>query len=557
MLLTGVRCLIDDLSRIRKVKCDENFPICQRCFSTGRKCDGYGIWGGGGGGSDQQRDTLNDAGYAAHKIVATLPSKTFKTIISVEEQLSLDWFAHRTSIKLPGAFKSVFWNRIIFQVGSTEPAVLHAILALSSTHMRASLPSIDTKQSNIFTLQQYTAAINCLQPYFGRIQQESLRTTLVSCLVFIYLELLQSHYRVALLHLEHGLNVLKHQNDPNGRDRSIELPSFDARINDMFGRLYIQARLFGQDLQSSWFPSSITADHVELEPLLSNNQARRSLDVILFDILTLRDQFRALCPKPYTKTYSKLQADQLKLNTRLILWRKSYQPVFDASSDRPIILEFFAQQLLHLYHTMANIMVMASMSTDETIYNSYTDLFVSIVLQSVEIYKVAFAKRPKDTKYGAAFGHDTQRPNASADSVVDIGWVTPLYFVALKCRNWTVRNRALRLLRSAPHKEGVLDSLLAAVVAEKVMELEGQLYHGQNESDLLDSIDILDADEKKISQVAASVPASKMVQHVNIRLPEDANGSLTIECQRNRPLDKQEILIFTFDTALQTWTSRA
>lgn len=34
--------------RIRKVKCDEEFPSCHRCVSTGRLCDGYGIRGGGG-----------------------------------------------------------------------------------------------------------------------------------------------------------------------------------------------------------------------------------------------------------------------------------------------------------------------------------------------------------------------------------------------------------------------------------------------------------------------------------------------------------------------------
>lgn len=30
-----------DLYRIRRIKCDEAKPSCQRCTSTGRKCDGY------------------------------------------------------------------------------------------------------------------------------------------------------------------------------------------------------------------------------------------------------------------------------------------------------------------------------------------------------------------------------------------------------------------------------------------------------------------------------------------------------------------------------------
>src|SRR5206468_3020953 len=34
--------------RTRKVKCDEGRPACLRCVTTGRVCDGYGLWGGGG-----------------------------------------------------------------------------------------------------------------------------------------------------------------------------------------------------------------------------------------------------------------------------------------------------------------------------------------------------------------------------------------------------------------------------------------------------------------------------------------------------------------------------
>jgi hypothetical protein len=32
---------LTDIIRIRRVKCDEGKPNCQRCISTGRKCDGY------------------------------------------------------------------------------------------------------------------------------------------------------------------------------------------------------------------------------------------------------------------------------------------------------------------------------------------------------------------------------------------------------------------------------------------------------------------------------------------------------------------------------------
>jgi hypothetical protein len=36
------------IPRARRIRCDETFPACYRCVSSGRICDGYGIWGGGG-----------------------------------------------------------------------------------------------------------------------------------------------------------------------------------------------------------------------------------------------------------------------------------------------------------------------------------------------------------------------------------------------------------------------------------------------------------------------------------------------------------------------------
>jgi hypothetical protein len=42
--LSTVALLVNDFFddvRIRRVKCDETKPECERCTSTGRKCDGY------------------------------------------------------------------------------------------------------------------------------------------------------------------------------------------------------------------------------------------------------------------------------------------------------------------------------------------------------------------------------------------------------------------------------------------------------------------------------------------------------------------------------------
>lgn len=60
------------------------------------------------------------------------------------------------------------------------------------------------------------------------------------------------------------------------------------------------------------------------------------------------------------------------------------------------------------------------------------------------------------------------RPSFSLDN----GVIAPLYEVATLCRDPAIRRRAVQILRSAPRQEGVFNSHLSAMVAERVIEIE-------------------------------------------------------------------------------------
>src|SRR4051812_17128273 len=119
--------------RTRKVKCDEGRPACYRCVSTGRTCDGYGIWGGGGTTNSHHKpftppDTPLDQKQTAQCTIVAGPLTP-----SPDAKDYFDWFKCRTALKLPGTFRaSGFWTTLLFQASFSEPAVLHAVLALSS-----------------------------------------------------------------------------------------------------------------------------------------------------------------------------------------------------------------------------------------------------------------------------------------------------------------------------------------------------------------------------------------------------------------------------------------
>ncbi|KAL4889903.1 hypothetical protein BDV59DRAFT_185714 [Aspergillus ambiguus] len=137
--------------RIRKAKCDEGYPACHRCLSTGRHCDGYGIWGGGKSYRSSEPSPLT----------ITQPSYHPQQAASKQEGPYLDWFQHRSITRLPGSFVSAFWSSFLLQSSVAEPAVLHAILALSSVHRQGIMDDDHpgAGRDEKFTLESYSRAI--------------------------------------------------------------------------------------------------------------------------------------------------------------------------------------------------------------------------------------------------------------------------------------------------------------------------------------------------------------------------------------------------------------
>lgn len=55
---------------------------------------------------------------------------------------------------------------------------------------------------------------------------------------------------------------------------------------------------------------------------------------------------------------------------------------------------------------------------------------------------------------------------------LDIGVVGPLYDIAHRCRDPSIRRRAIRLLYAYPRQEGMWDGVLSARVAERIVAIE-------------------------------------------------------------------------------------
>jgi len=101
------------LYKIRRVKCDEQKPSCQRCCSTGRKCDGF-----------ENYPTIFNPYYG---IVVNGSGDD-------QENRALHFFRTVTTDRLSGDFDLNFWHRHVCQGIITSPAIRHAAMALASIH---------------------------------------------------------------------------------------------------------------------------------------------------------------------------------------------------------------------------------------------------------------------------------------------------------------------------------------------------------------------------------------------------------------------------------------
>jgi hypothetical protein len=110
-------------------------------------------------------------------------------------------------------------------------------------------------------------------------------------------------------------------------------------------------------------------------------------------------------------------------------------------------------------------------------------------------------------------------------SIVDLGWIPPLFFTAIKCRVHRIRLHAIRLLESTSHREGIWDGKILARVGRKVMELEEKDFY--TDIDTSDDFSLSSAPCAKDFEVPA-LPESYRIHEIEIAFPRDPVHVVTL-----------------------------
>lgn len=531
--------------------------MCTRCVSTGRVCEGYGIWGGGGNQLDRRSVRANSS-----TSLTGFYAPTLLHAVSKEESRSLEWFTYRTAFKLPGAFRFDFWDSLLFQAISNETAVLQAVLALSSAHKaeRFTVAASDAEpvpdEQEQRTLRHYSKAISSLQPHLFARNHSSTRVALITCLVFIIMEFLRGHYRTGNLHLQIGLRLL---NESQARSSAIDnyslflescSNSVDASIIQAFIRFDVQAKFLGHgseylDLMGDDYTSEIPSPSFTFQ---SNNQARQHLDRLLSQIFFLTNKCRGQelhLGRIYPS--ANFLDQQKRIKASLAAWHQAFKVSTAVLKDKKVNTNMIAYLILHVYYRIAKIMADTCVwLLDESRYDMHTREFESIMEQVKQIRTYA------DSPTTGGIGHFSDMTN----SVSDLGALPAVYYVAVKCRVHRIRHDALEFLDGMTHKEGIWSAPLSTCVAREVIKMEeGDFYnetHGDNDVTLYSDSNKEGPDPPPHQPTLLGL---YRLHDVEIDLPEGYGGSSMVKYKRRLHDCTWEIIEreYVYDMPTNSW----
>lgn len=461
--------------------------------------------------------------------------------LSSEQEACFRWFRYRTYTKLPLPFITPFWRTLVLQACATEPAILHAVLALGSAHQKETIkegarenPLVARDSQHEFMLREYSRSIRFLQPHFSSRDKRSIHVAFVACILFTFFENLLGRCATATAHLHAGLRLLAECYAPvdHSTDGLIVTPtkqrgSVDDWIIESLTRLHVQAALWGQGMPDMYFKLPIFPTVPIPTTFESTNQAARHMDRLILDTLHLTEDFSSSENNEVDSAlHAELRDRQKLLRERLSLWLGAYDATSPDTLNGFSPTDGFYIKILRGYHTMVSIVINAcTWPPRETMYDLCTGDFIVLVEQLMGIWKAHLARPLWQMNMWTA----DEMPRSISHSVGDKGWIPLLYFVAVKCRVHRIRVQAIKLLEQTTHKEGIWDAELAVLLAEEIIRIEeGDDYDGFDQDDEID----IGSVPSELDSTLPPLPDHCRLYNIRVGLPEHPLGVLTLEYEQ-------------------------
>jgi hypothetical protein len=403
----------------------------------GVKCDGYPV------PKTKNPETRNIAASNALFPKPEADVSLFSSRYSKDDERSFDFFRTETAPMLTCDFDEGFWNRFLLRVSHSDSTVWHSLLALSTLHEQSILENDkpirgDRKK---YALQHYNQAVTRLT---GQMKDQkdnnvqSLDTVLVSCVIFICLETFLGNTEGAIQHLHSGLEIIRSWKTGEivFKDTGLncDLKEIDTNVVPILEHLNQVTFLYGRLVPPLVYEK--TYDEAEMDHFENQQEASSSLRRLLTD----GQSFAVASANPQANMLA-LMKQKHELLIRFGKWdimgSKLMQQPRKIDRTRPP----FA--VLQIQHKIGLIWASKALQNTETSFDSFYKDFEDLV--NLAEGAIAEHEQNDDSKGRSDYSFKTQ-------------YITPLYVVAIKCRNPKLRRRGLQLVRRAPQRKGFWSS---------------------------------------------------------------------------------------------------
>ncbi|KAF4974457.1 hypothetical protein FZEAL_8628 [Fusarium zealandicum] len=435
---SGTGCIT---CRIRRVKCDEAKPSCRRCLSSKRKCDGYL--------PEESTVTRRQLVDAARQISVIGPISQALTQYprygsrsATPPNLSLfDVFRNLTAPSTASFIPSQFWTRELLQLAHSEPAIWHATLALGALHQRHELTwQGHGDQSSRGLWSQANASYARSMSYAQGVKDPTRLLSLSLALVSI--TNMMGRWSESQVHIGAGHRLLKQAGHSTATTSAAEILT----------RLDLQAMTLSDS--SAPYEYKDAPRVVQIDDFMRQTSAIQSYAQAGTALFGLMRRFMLLGE---TMAEGEEDDDSIvnSLAQDLVSWEFK-MGTFEGHHQNPH--QEVGAISIRLYHTLLR-MCMAGGFGPETRWDEMLGYFERILA------------------LGESLWSNTRNNHVQSPLSLEPGLIVPAFMTAQRCRHPWLRRRTIAFLRKLKRQEGMWSSDGAAAVAQKIMEVEGQVFY--------------------------------------------------------------------------------
>ncbi|KAG8169128.1 hypothetical protein KVR01_001877 [Diaporthe batatas] len=494
--------------RIRRVKCDEARPSCNRCAQSKRQCDGYLTLASQQGSSSDDAKASTTSKYPGNTVSRRALAVALRQLNVVgpasrvlaagamvpgDAVSCFDFFRFRVRATTPTADRDAlgdtpgFWDRTLLQTAHVEPAVWHAVAALgalqrkwefvsrlshvplSNSESRCNGNGNSSNRDAIYSqvAQDTTeelehssvqlagqASTNYVEALKLARTTADVKTILVLSIALAAASNLTGKWSDSKVHIGAAIKLIGQLADEAKGTPISEMDINDAA--DSLARLDMQWLTF-QDAQAPYpyRESQLMAHALRRAPEIKSLTHAQDL---LMGIL------RKLWVGAGLENIEKQGLEDIKhgdadILTELAQWE--HKTLRFLSHSLPLARPASSGLLfLKICHATARLVIFAGITHsdyNEMSWDGYLAHFERIVALSALFIQAEVNKNPL---------------LPSEVSLDGPGIIMSLWLVAFRCRHPMVRRRAVGLLRVSRRQEGMWMSTSAAVVAQKLVEIE-------------------------------------------------------------------------------------